>query len=259
MPPTHPGRVGPQRNLTSPAAGRSLQGALEGRGNWGRGVTPHSDPGKHASGSKSAQAARLLCAAQKVLARFTDLQAMCAGGCRGEPPCPPPAVTHNYPLPPARAPSSLLFSRAASLAARGNTLALWGTPPKKTKRAVTPLRAPGRHNALEKGKNEEEARNSFKFLTLGYALLFVLSTRLLAFLVKFLLKFHKNCSKAEFWLQTPLHKVPFRLFCSAPGILPPRQPSSRPRAKRRIGRRFCTRSPGQAPLWPGLLCGRPIL
>ena len=150
---------------TLAAAGWGLQGVLEGRGNWGRGVTPHSDPGKHASGSKSAQAARLLCFAQKVLARFTDLQAMCAGGCRGEPPCPPPAVTHNYPLPPARAPSSLLFSRAASLAARGNTLALWGTPPKKTKRAVTPLRAPGRHNALEKGKNEEEARNSVKFLT----------------------------------------------------------------------------------------------
>ena len=88
--------------MTRAAAGRSLQGALEGRGNWGRGVTPHSDPGKHASGSKSAQAARLLCAAQKVLARFTDLQAMCAGGCRGEPPCPPPAVTHprpSYPRP----------------------------------------------------------------------------------------------------------------------------------------------------------------
>ena len=100
--PTRGGWVGRVRNLTRAAAGWGLQGVLEGRGNWGRGVTPHSDPGKHASGSKSAQAARLLCAAQKVLARFTDLQAMCAGGCRGEPPCPPPAVTHprpSYPRP----------------------------------------------------------------------------------------------------------------------------------------------------------------
>ena len=68
-------------------------------------MTPHSDPGKHASGSKSAQAARLLCAAQKVLARFTDLQAMCAGGCRGEPPCPPPAKPTLL-LPPARFPTT---------------------------------------------------------------------------------------------------------------------------------------------------------
>ena len=87
--PTHPGRVGRKQNLTCAAAGWGLQGGLEGRGNWGRGVNMLLAQKSRASGSKSAQAARLLCCAQKVLARFTDLQAMCAGGCRGEPPALP--------------------------------------------------------------------------------------------------------------------------------------------------------------------------
>ena len=177
-------------------------------------MTPHSDPGKHASGSKSAQAARLLCAAQKVLARFTDLQAMCAGGCRGEPPCPPPAkptphnltaldyagtpgvflsfvgtnsgplshlltcpdqaasgrlvktppqglrrfsvppsagqkptqgtppaVTHNYPLPPARAPSSLCFPGRLNSRPGKHACALGHTPKKDQARGNPTPRA----------------------------------------------------------------------------------------------------------------------
>ena len=80
FPPAHDGWVGAQRNLTRAAAGWGLQRGREGRGNWGRGVNMLLAQKSRASGSKSAQAARLLCCAQKVLARFTDLQALCGEG-----------------------------------------------------------------------------------------------------------------------------------------------------------------------------------
>ena len=137
VPPTHPGRVGAQRNLTRAAAGWGKRNGSQGRGNWGRGVTPHSDPGKHASGSKSAQAARLLCAAQKVLARFTDLQAMCAGGCRGEPPCPPrPFRTHSPP-------TSSPLSHPRTCPDQRPAVRLVKTPPQGSPQPYSPTGPPG--------------------------------------------------------------------------------------------------------------------
>ena len=100
-PPTPGGRA-TQQNLTPAAAGRCKHRGSQGRGNWGRGVNMLLAQKSRASGSKSAQAARLLCCAQKVLARFTDLQALCGEGrCLGTP-LPSPgrhAQPSSYSLP----------------------------------------------------------------------------------------------------------------------------------------------------------------
>ena len=76
----HPPRAGGQKTKLDPrGSGLGLAGRLVRPGE-GRGVNMLLAQKSRASGSKSAQAARLLCFAQKVLARFTDLQALCGEG-----------------------------------------------------------------------------------------------------------------------------------------------------------------------------------